>query len=313
MHHFVGIDLSKAQLDVATHPDGQAWRCSNSKSGRHTLLCRLQALQPRLVLLEASGGLERPLLQLLRQAGLPVSLVNPRRVRDFAKASGLLAKTDRLDAQVLARFAASFQPQPRLWADDPSTQQLQALVSRRRQLLEMLVAERNRLPLAHPSLQPSLQQHISQLAQALECLDIQIQQLQQHNPAWQLPSQLLQSVPGVGPVLTATLLGHLPELGQLNRRQIAALAGLAPYNCDSGQFQGQRHIWGGRPLVRWALYMATVSSLRCNPVIQSFYHRLKSNGKPPKLALVACMRKLLVILNAMLKHQSPWRPRSPAP
>lgn len=312
MDNFIGIDLSKKHLDVATHSDKHSWRLPNSVQGRHTLVRRLHRLQPALVVLEASGGLERAVAQCLRQAGLPVSVVNPRRVRDFAKALGLLAKTDRLDAKVLAQFAASVRPPVRDWAD-ASTQQLQALLTRRRQLLDMLAAEKNRLPLAHPSVQPQLQSHIAHLEEQLRQLDEQAQQLQQGNAAWQTRIQLLQSVPGVGPVLTSTLLGCLPELGSLNRRQIAALAGLAPFNCDSGQFQGQRHIWGGRPLVRWALYMATVSALRCNQVIQHFYRHLKAQGKASKVALVACMRKLLSILNAMLKHLSPWQPRPLTP
>jgi len=312
MDNFVGIDLSKTHLDVAVEPGGQGWRLSNDLQGRQTLLRRLHRLQPALVVLEASGGLERAVAQCLRQAGLPVTVVNPRRVRDFAKALGLLAKTDQLDAKVLAQFAASVRPPVRDWAD-ASTQQLQALLTRRRQLLDMVAAEKNRLPLAHPSVQPQIQAHIAHLEEQLRQLDEQAQQLQQGNAAWQTRIQLLQSVPGVGPVLTSTLLGCLPELGSLNRRQIAALAGLAPFNCDSGQFQGQRHIWGGRPLVRWALYMATVSALRCNQVIQRFYRHLKAQGKASKVALVACMRKLLSILNAMLKHQSPWQPRPLTP
>ena len=312
MDNFVGIDLSKTHLDVAVEPGGSHWRLSNDAPGRQALVRRLNRVHPDLVVLEASGGLERSVAQCLRQADLPVAVVNPRRVRDFAKALGLLAKTDRLDAQVLAQFAAALRPEPRDWAD-ASTQELQALLGRRRQLLEMLGAEKNRLPLAHPSVHSQLQAHITHLEAELQQLDEQIQQLQQNNAAWQQRIQLLQSVPGVGPVLTSTLLGCLPELGQLNRREIAALAGLAPFNCDSGQFQGQRHIWGGRPLVRWALYMATVSSLRCNPVIQCFYQRLKAQGKASKVALVACMRKLLTILNAMLKHRVSWQPRSSAP
>lgn len=312
MDNYVGIDLSQKHLDVAIHNDKRCWRLPNSVPGRQRLLRRLRRLQPALVVLEASGGLERPLAQHLRQAGLAVTVVNPRRVRDFAKALGLLAKTDRLDAQVLARFAASVRPPVRDCAD-ASTQQLQALLTRRRQLLEMLAAEKNRLPLAHPTVQPQIQAHIAQLEEQLRQLDEQSQRLQQANAAWQTRIQLLQSVPGVGPVLTSTLLGCLPELGSLNRCQIAALAGVAPFNCDSGQFQGQRHIWGGRPLVRWALYMATVSALRCNQVIQRFYQHLKAQGKASKVALVACMRKLLSILNAMLKHQTPWQPRPLAP
>lgn len=312
MDNFVGIDLSKAYLDVAVEPEGTHWRLSNDDPGRQTLVRRLKRIHPDLIVLEASGGLERSVAQCLRQAGLSMTVVNPRRVREFAKALGLLAKTDRLDARVLAQFAATLRPQPRDWAN-ASTQELQALLGRRRQLLEMLGAEKNRLPLAHPSVRSQLQAHITLLENELQQLDEQIQQLQQNNAAWQKHIQLLQSVPGVGPVLTSTLLGCLPELGQLNRRQIAALAGLAPFNCDSGQFQGQRHIWGGRPLVRWALYMATVSSLRCNPVIQRFYQRLKAQGKASKVALVACMRKLLTILNAILKHQTPWHPLPSAP
>jgi transposase len=306
---FVGIDLSQAYLDVAVRPGSRAWRVTNDGPGLSRLLRRLQDLQPALVVLEASGGLERPVTRALIQAGLPVAVVNPRQIRDFARATGRLAKTDRLDAEVMARFAESVQPEPRPQPDE-LTQQLQGLLNRRRQLGEMLIAERNRRRTTPPSLRPQLEEHIGWLGGKLERLDREIERLQQAHSVLRERAQLLRSAPGVGPRLTSTLLAYLPELGRLNRKQIAALAGVAPFNCDSGTLRGRRTVWGGRAQVRSVLYMSVVAAIRCNEVIAAFYRRLRAAGKPGKVALVACMRKLLTILNAMVRDHAPWQPQS---
>ena len=305
---FVGIDLSQAYLDVAVRPGSRAWRVPNDGPGHSRLLRRLQDLQPALVVLEASGGLERPVTRALIQAGLPVAVVNPRQIRDFARATGRLAKTDRLDAEVMARFAESVQPEPRPQPDEP-TQQLQDLLNRRRQLGEMLIAEKNRRRTTPPSLRPQLEEHIGWLEGELERLDREIERLQQAHSVLRERAQLLRSAPGVGPRLTSTLLAYLPELGRLNRKQIAALAGVAPFNCDSGTLRGRRTVWGGRAQVRSVLYMSVVAAIRCNEVIAAFYRRLRAAGKPGKVALVACMRKLLTILNAMVRDHAPWQPQ----
>lgn len=305
---FVGIDLSQAYLDVAVRPGSRAWRVPNDGPGHSRLLRRLQDLQPALVVLEASGGLERPVTRALIQAGLPVAVVNPRQIRDFARATGRLAKTDRLDAEVMARFAESVQPEPRPQPDEP-TQQLQDLLNRRRQLGEMLIAEKNRRRTTPPSLRPQLEEHIGWLEGELERLDRETERLQQAHSVLRERAQLLRSAPGVGPRLTSTLLAYLPELGRLNRKQIAALAGVAPFNCDSGTLRGRRTVWGGRAQVRSVLYMSVVAAIRCNEVIAAFYRRLRAAGKPGKVALVACMRKLLTILNAMVRDHAPWQPQ----
>lgn len=305
---FVGIDLSQAYLDIAVRPGSRVWRVPNDRAGLSCLLRRLQDLQPALVVLEASGGLERPVTRALIQAGLPVTVVNPRQIRDFARATGRLAKTDRLDAEVMARFAESVQPEPRPQPDE-LTQQLQDLLNRRRQLGEMLIAEKNRRRTTPPSLRPQLEEHIGWLEGELERLDREIERLQQAHSVLRERAQLLRSAPGVGPRLTSTLLAYLPELGRLNRKQIAALAGVAPFNCDSGTLRGRRTVWGGRAQVRSVLYMSVVAAIRCNEVIAAFYRRLRAAGKPGKVALVACMRKLLTILNAMVRHHAPWQPQ----
>lgn len=302
---FVGVDLSKRYLDVAISSQAEQWRLCNDTAGLATLSQRLQTLKPALVVLEASGGLERPVARALNQAELPVAVVNPRQVRHFAKALGRLAKTDSLDARVLAKYAESIQPEPRPQADE-QTEQLQDLLTRRRQLVEMLTAEKNRLQQAPPQLHPRVQAHIDWLNEELDQVNDQIAQRQQSDAVWQKQSALLQSTPGVGPVLSSTLLAYVPELGVLNHKQIASLIGVAPFNRDSGTMRGQRTIWGGRAQVRAVLYMSTVSATRCNPVIRQFYQRLRAAGKPAKVALVACMRKLLVILNAMIKHRTSW-------
>jgi len=304
---YVGIDVAKATLDVAVHPTGARWTTTHTEREVAGLVPRLTALDPALVVLEATGGLEGPLAGALAAAGLPVVVVNPRQVRDFAKATGLLAKTDALDAAVLAHFAAAVRPTPRP-LPDAATQTLAALVTRRRQLVEMLTAERNRLGSAPRALRAEIQAHITWLQRRLGRLDDDLNEAIRTSPVWRAQDDLLQSVPGVGPVLSRTLLASLPELGRLNRKAIAALVGVAPLNRDSGTFRGRRMIWGGRAAVRAVLYMGTLVAVRHNPVLRAFYQRLRGVGKLPKVALTACMRKLLTILNAMMKHQHRWNP-----
>ena len=307
---YVGIDVSKRHLDVAVCPTGEVWRASNDEAGISGITERLAACSPALVAMEATGGYETPVAAALGAAGVPVAIVNPRQVRDFAKATGQLAKTDVLDAHVLARFAQRVQPRPRPLAQT-QVREMAALVARRRQLLEMLVAERQRLARAMPPVRPSLTRHIAWLEQTLHEMDGDLGHMVQTSPLWRAQENLLRSVPGVGPRLSVTLLAELPELGTLDRRQIAALVGVAPLNRDSGVFRGRRTVWGGRASVRAALYMATLVATRFNTVIRAFYHRLVAAGKPKKVALTACMRKLLTILNAMLKQRSPWMPHHP--
>ena len=303
---FVGIDVSKAQLDVAVRPGGIRFTVRNDDPGITTLVERVRELQPHLVVLEATGGLEVPLVSALAAAGLPLVVANPRQVRDFAKATGQLAKTDTLDAQILARFAETVRPTPRP-LPEISTQELAAVLTRRRQLIDMLTAEKNRLGSAPRRIRKDIQAHITWLEHRLVDTDGDLSQTIQASPVWREKDDLLQSTPGVGPVLATTLLAGLPELGTLDRKQIAALVGVAPFNCDSGTLRGKRVVRGGRASVRAALYMSALVAARYNPVIKAFYRRLCQAGKPAKVALTACMRKLLTILNAMLKHQTPWR------
>lgn len=302
---FVGIDVSKDRLDVATYPGGTVWQDSNDEAGIDRIVEKLRQLEPALVVLEATGHLEAALVAALAAAALPMAIVNPRQVRDFARAMNCLAKTDRIDALVLARFAEALKP-PAQGLPDSTTQELRAMLARRRQLREMLTAENNRLETARQRLQPQLKEHIEWLQARLKELDQELDDLIGSSPRWQAKGKLLKSVPGVGPVLTATLLGNLGELGQLDRHQIAALVGVAPFNRDSGQLRGKRTIWGGRPHVRTAVYMGTLVAIRWNPVIKAFYQRLLAAGKVKKVALVACMRKLLTILNAMVRHGCFW-------
>jgi transposase len=271
-----------------------------------TLVAQLAALRPTLIVLEATGGLEIPLTSALATAGLPVVVVNPRQVRDFARAKGLLAKTDALDAQVLAQFAERIRPQPRP-LPDTEARALAALLTRRRQLVEMLSAEKNRLLSASSSIRKGLRAHIIWLERELERTDTDLTMTIQQSPVWREKDELLRSVPGVGPVLTSTLLANLPELGTLTNKQIAALVGVAPLSRDSGTLRGRRTVWGGRAQVRAVLYMSAIVAARFNPVIRTFYRRLCAVGKAKKVALTACMRKLLTILNAMLKHRTSWR------
>ena len=305
---FVGIDVAKAALDVFIGSDGAAFSVANDEVGIRELLGQLKPTN--FVILEATGGLETPVASALAAAGIAVAIVNPRQVRDFARATGRLAKTDALDAEVLARFGEAVRPQARPLADEQALA-LEALVTRRRQLVEMLTAEKNRRANAPKVLHRSIDEHIRWLEKRLSGFDDELGELIRDSPLWRERDELLRSVPGVGKVLSSTLLAHLPELGMLNRKQIAALAGLAPFNRDSGTLRGSRCIWGGRAQVRRVLYMATVAGVRSNPVIKNFYTQLRARGKYPKSALTACMRKLLVILNTMLHNKTRWQ--TPAP
>ena len=302
---YVGIDVAKAQVDVAIRPGGDRREVSNDPAGIAALVAQMQQLNPAALVLEATGGLELPLVAALAAASLPVVVVNPRQVRDFAKATGRLAKTDSLDAAVLAHFAEAVRP-PQRPLRDAETQVLSSLVARRHQVMTMLVAERNRLSSAAMAVRPSIEAHIAWLKQQLDDLDKGLRQTLRRSPVWREKDDLLRTVPGVGEQISLTLLANLPELGTLNRRQIAALVGVAPYNRDSGTLRGKRAVWGGGSRVRAVLYMGTLVASRHNPAIRDFYQRLLAAGKPKKVALVASMRKLLVILNGMLKHGSPW-------
>lgn len=304
---WVGIDVAKGRLDVAVLPAKDAWSVDNGEDGIRALVDRVQALGEVLVVLEATGGLEYPAVAALGLAKIPVVVMNPRQTRDFAKALGKLAKTDRIDAFVLAEFAQRVQPVPRP-LPDAQAQALQALLTRRRQVLEMLLMEQHRLSQALPRVRRDIEESIAGLKQRLERLDQELGESVRQSPLWREKEDLLRSVKGVGPVLSLTLLAELPELGTLNRQKIAALVGVAPLNRDSGTYRGRRGVWGGRASVRQALYMGALVATRYNPQIKTFYHRLLQAGKPKKLALVACMRKLLAILNAMLKHKKPWDP-----
>ncbi len=304
---FVGIDVSKDCLDVAVRPTGEAWQVSHDSRGINDLVERLGELAPQLVVLEATGGMEMALAGELAASKLAIAVVNPRHVRDFARAAGKLAKTDALDAQVLAHFAEAMRPASRPLPDDAS-QELRALMARRRQLVEMITAEKNRLRTAAPRIHPKVQEHIRWLEESLKDLDRDMEDFMRSSPMWRDKDQLLRSTPGVGPVLSMTLLSDLPELGALNRGEIAALVGVAPFNRDSGALRGKRTVWGGRRQVRAALYMAALVATRYNPVLRDFYQRLCEAGKPKKVALTACMRKLLTILNVMVKHNRHWNP-----
>jgi transposase len=301
----VGIDVSKARLDVAVVPGEEAFSEEHTARGIAALLQRLKELAPVLVVLEASGGIETDLVSELIDEGLPVTVVNPRQVRDFARATGQLAKTDSLDARMLARFGERIRPELRK-LPDAQERDLKALVVRRRQLVDMIVAEQNRLDRAPKVLHGQMRKHIEWLRKQVHALDHDLDQRLRESPIWREKGALLRSVPGVGPVLCSTLIAGLPELGSLSRRGVAALVGVAPLNRDSGTLRGRRMVWGGRADVRTALYMSTVVAVRFNPIIKSTYLRLRLAGKPPKLALTACMRKLLTILNAMLKHGTRW-------
>ena len=304
---YVGIDVAKTNIDIAVRPAGRVWQTSYDGAGIDELASQLTSLTPTTVLLEAIGGLEVPLAAALAAAALPVVVVNPRQVRDFAKATGRLAKTDALDAQVLAHFAEAVRPPVRPLRD-ADTQELNAMTTRRSQLMTMLVAEKNRLGRAAGAVRPRTEGHITWLEQEIKDLDKDLRQTLRQSPVWREKDDLLRSVPGVGEQLSLSLLAYLPELGTLDRKQIAALVGVAPLNRDSGTMRGKRTVWGGRARVRAVLYMGTLAASRFNPVIRTFYQRLLAAGKPKKLALTACMRKLLTMLNAILKTGQYWNP-----
>lgn len=309
----VGIDIAKATLDVAlSTASGQPWQTTNDEAGWAAVVAYVAPLQPRVIVLEATGGYETGVATALTAAGLPVAIVNPRQVRDFARALGSLEKTDRLDAAVLAAFAARMQPTPRPLADDLQAD-LHALVTRRRQLVEMWTAERNRLPLARGAVRKNLLAHIAWLEKQVSQTDRDLRRRIEASPIWRVRDQRLQSVPGVGPTTSACLLAYLPELGKLTHRQISKLVGVAPLPDDSGPRSGYRRVQGGRSEVRSALYMATVTAITHNPTIRAAYRRWRAAGKLPKVAIVAAMHKLLIHLNAMLKHQTDWHARPVAP
>jgi transposase len=304
---WVGIDVSKTQLDVAVGKDGEIWSARNEEIGIAQTVERCRQLNARLVVVESTGGLERCLVRELYLAKVPVALVNPSRVRDFAKSTGLLAKTDKLDARLLAQFAKAINPTPtRLPSEEE--QYLSALIIRRHQLIDIRTAETNRLSTAHTSMRSNITMLLEWLAEQILELDQKIDQFIQDHSQFKCKDQILRSVPGIGPVSSAILLADLPELGQSDRRKIAALVGVAPFNDDSGYRRGKRKIKGGRPDVRTVLYMATISATRCNPIIKNYYNHLLQLGKLKKVALVACMRKLLTILNAMIRDLKPWQP-----
>ena len=309
---FVGIDVSKAKLDVAVRPSEECWDTSNNPERIDDLVAKLEGLRPVLVVLEASGGYERPVVAALAASGLPVAVVNPRQARDFAKATGKLAKTDKLDAQALAHFGEAVRPEVRPVPDEQA-REFAAIIARRRQVVGMLVAERNRLETAVPPVRERIEAHIEFLKVELSDLDDDLDRAIRESPVWREKDELLRSVPGVGPKVSATLLANLPELGTLENKKLAALVGVAPLNRDSGVFRGKRKVWGGRATIRQMLYMAAVTAARCNPVFQEFYGRLIAAGKPKKVALTACMRKLLAVLNSMLRHRTRWQQQHATP
>jgi transposase len=301
---FVGIDVGEHSLEVYVRPSGESWQVDNIRSGHQEVVTRLQALAVTLVVVEATGGWERTLAYALLEGKVPVAVINPRQGRDFARATGQLAKTDRLDAKGLAHFAEAIRPEPRT-LPDAATQQVQALLTRRQQLVATRTAERNRLGSAVHE-RASLERHLTWLENEITLLEAEIEQHIQANDTWRTRVAQLRSPKGIGPITAMTLAVTLPELGQLNRKQIAALVGVAPLNRDSATLHGKRRVWGGRGQVRAVLYMGTLNATRFNPVISAFYQRLLRAGKPKKVALTACMRKLLTILNAMVKNGTLW-------
>jgi transposase len=304
---YLGIDISKARLDACLLPEEEAFCVSNDQAGIDELLTRLERARPELVVLEATGGYERPAAAALAACGIAVAVVNPRQARDFAKATGRLAKTDKIDAYVLARFASAVGPRPSVIPDE-EMRALQAILVRRRQLLEMIVAEKNRSQMAPEAVAKRIAAHVRWLEKELERADGELDDAVRESATWRANEQLLRSVPGVGPVLARTLLAELPELGTIAPKRLCALVGVAPFNRDSGTLRGKREVWGGRAPVRAALYMGALLATRHNPVLREFYSRLLAAGKPKKVALVACMRKLLSILNAVMRDRVPWHP-----
>jgi transposase len=303
---YIGIDISQDNLDIATYPTEQIWKYKNSHDGIAKTVAKLKGLNPKLIVMEATGGLEASLRQALDQAGLPVAVVNPRRIRDFGRSMGILAKTDKLDAKVMAYFAAKIEPTPHPPQDEAS-QKLDNLLARRNQLSDMLTAEKNRLKQStDKAILVRIQNHINWLESELKGLDKELKDNIRQNPLFMGKIKLYRSMPGVGDILSYNLLASLSELGGLNQREIASLVGVAPLNRDSGKLRGRRTIWGGRATIRKALYMPAVVAIRCNPVIRDLYQRLLAKGKLKKVALVACMHKMLTILNSMAKNNSPW-------
>lgn len=304
---FLGIDVSKSTLDIASYPSGDVWQVGNDNQGIDALIARLAQEPVELIVLEATGGLEVAAASALANAHLPVVVVNPRQTRDFAKAIGQLAKTDRLDAMLLARFAEAVRPQIRPLKSEQA-QYLGAVLARRRQLVDMIIAEQNRLAARLPEgVIKDIHEHISWLKKRVRDTDGEMEKFVKSSPIWRARDELLQSVPGVGPVLSRSLLARLPELGQLNRREIVHLVGVAPLNQDSGLHRGKRRVWGGRAELRAVLYMAALTGIRHNPMLRSFYKRLCAAGKPKKVALTACMRKLITVLNVMVKNNTHWQ------
>ena len=303
---FVGIDVSKTWLDVHVLPHNQTSRQPNTQAGHHQLACELVDLGPELIVLESTGGYERACVLALSEAGLPVSVVNPKRMRDFAKATGQLAKTDALDAKLIAHFAQALRPEVREQLS-AAQRELAALLHRRRQIVEMITAERNRLALMDHVVRDDIEAHIQFLSDQERQLMNELLTRVQADAAWKTQYDLCCTMPGIGPVTAFSLLADLPELGHLGHKPLTALLGLAPFNCDSGTFRGKRRIWGGRGAVRSVLYMAAMAAKRFNPVIKATYEHLRAEGKPHKVALVACMRKMLVTLNAMLRRGEAWR------
>ncbi|MCY4583247.1 MAG: IS110 family transposase [Chloroflexi bacterium] len=306
---FVGIDVSKEWVDVAVRCTGETWRVSQGQEGVDTLILQVQPLNPQCVVMEATGGYEMPLSTALAAAGIPVAVVNPRQVRDFARSQGRLAKTDRIDAAVIAHFGevSGLTAQPLVPA---AARELEALVSRRRQVIQMRTAELQHRQRTLPVIQHRIDRIVAALEEELHDLDSELTQRLRESPLWREREELLRSVPGIGSVTVFSLMADLPELGSLDRREAAAIVGVAPLNRDSGKFRGSRRCWGGRAHVRAALYMATLVGVRHNPVLRAFYERLVLAGKAKKVALTACMRKLITILNAMLKHHTTWNPQN---
>ena len=304
---YVGIDVAKDQVDVAVRPSGKVWSVSYDEAGIAGLVDELNKLAPEAVIAESTGGSELAPVAALAAASLPVAVINPRQARDFAKSTGQLAKTDRLDAQVLAHFGEAVRPAMRALPDS-DTHALGSVLARRRQVMDILVAEKNRLSRATSEVRPRIQAHITWLEDELGDLDTDLRDRVRKSPLWREKDDLLQSVPGVGQQVSLTLMAYLPELGTLNRKQIAALVGVAPFNRDSGPRRGRRSVWGGRARVRSALYMGALVASRRNPALREFYQRLLDAGKPKKVALTACMRKLLIILNSMVRTGERWSP-----
>lgn len=304
----VGIDVSKAHLDIDTYPDAAPKRYANDEPGRLAACIQLQTLAPPLIVVEATGGLESPIVGLLAANGLAVAVINPRQARDFAKAIGVLAKTDQVDACMLARFAQAIKPPVRSLKPEEA-QALDAVLTRRRQIVEMVTAESNRQSSASAKVAKQIRQHITWLEKRLDESNDDLDNMIRTSPLWQHRAEVMQSIPGVGRVTATMFLADLREIGTLSRREISALVGVCPYSRDSGSFRGRRTIWGGRARVRAALYMAAIVASRYNPVIKAFYEKLTRAGKAKKVALVACMRKLLVIMNTMLKNDTAWNPQ----